>query len=419
MKEALAIGTVCVLIEFYLKWGEIAGYSACGARNMSKYGMCVMPCSSNSDDILKFGPSFLSTALPWNDYFLWTMTISALYSCLSAWVVLIFTPSLIVVVYLVKTGVCRVRSPKLALLQLALMLSNRFWHIFDTRLLVDFKLTYDPFAIPASFLVPFYVLVMVLDSMYWSSLSPVFEYGDDLDAPLVEGNDGFRLQTVAMTLQSLGGSPDLKHFHHSMIQTKNQIAKSQNSVIRGTCGLLEDVAIKSILCENMEPRDLQECCYEILVAEMLQVTEGSFIVKHHGFSVSPPYLHVIMELCDMSLQELLYRPYSDRVMADTPIDSPIERCRYAQELAMGVQFMHDRNVIHRDLKPQNVLLKRFDNRLHVKLCDFGEASLIDCTGAYETEDPVPPCSNPNLLLILIPTLMRGPVSPWHARLGCP
>ncbi|KAG5471157.1 hypothetical protein CUR178_02468 [Leishmania enriettii] len=53
--------------------------------------------------------------------------------------------------------------------------------------------------------------------------------------------------------------------------------------------------------------------------------------------------------------------------------------RYTYQLLRGIEFCHRNNVIHRDVKPENVLI---DESGLLKLCDFGFARQISAKGKY-------------------------------------
>lgn len=71
--------------------------------------------------------------------------------------------------------------------------------------------------------------------------------------------------------------------------------------------------------------------------------------------------------------------YADKGSIETIIKNnkslPIETCRYLiAEIILGLEYMHSKNICHRDLKPDNILL---DSNFHVKICDFGEAKIME------------------------------------------
>lgn len=99
-----------------------------------------------------------------------------------------------------------------------------------------------------------------------------------------------------------------------------------------------------------------------------------YIVKFLGFTMQP-HLCAVMELADHgTIKDALY---------EGKVQIPrILLFRIAQQLASGLDFLHSRNIVHRDIKSDNILLfsLEHDADVNVKLTDFGTANFISPCG---------------------------------------
>uniref|UniRef100_A0A1A9WDJ5 polo kinase n=1 Tax=Glossina brevipalpis TaxID=37001 RepID=A0A1A9WDJ5_9MUSC len=93
------------------------------------------------------------------------------------------------------------------------------------------------------------------------------------------------------------------------------------------------------------------------------------IVKFHDFFDDNYNIYVVLELCkNRSMMELF-----ERRKTVTEYE-----CRYyLHQIIQGVKYLHDKCVIHRDLKLGNLFL---NDLLQVKIGDFGLATRIECEG---------------------------------------
>lgn len=74
---------------------------------------------------------------------------------------------------------------------------------------------------------------------------------------------------------------------------------------------------------------------------------------------------LLMELCKFSLHEYQL----SRDAAENPLNE--NECKsFIKQILNGLQYLHGKNVIHRDLRPANILMV---NHQDVRICDFGLA----------------------------------------------
>eukprot|EP00937_MAST-01D_sp_MAST-1D-sp2_P000639 g639.t1 len=97
------------------------------------------------------------------------------------------------------------------------------------------------------------------------------------------------------------------------------------------------------------------------------------VVRFIGCCVGPRMrFRIVMESCVNSLDHLCYKNNAAGG-ADGParvLDAEATKLRFAHEIALGMQCIHELGIVHFDLKPANVLL---DAKLTCKIADFGLA----------------------------------------------
>jgi serine/threonine protein kinase len=141
----------------------------------------------------------------------------------------------------------------------------------------------------------------------------------------------------------------------------------------GTVWLARNIVLESDVALKLIHPSLQ--CDEIVARFLLEARiEARFkhphIVRVLDFGrtdFGDPF--IVMELLDgMTLGELI----EQRGRLDA-----IDAVQLMLPIVDALCHVHERGVVHRDLKPDNILLNRDERALHPKLLDFGVAKLMD------------------------------------------
>ncbi|GET91669.1 mitogen-activated protein kinase, putative [Leishmania tarentolae] len=104
---------------------------------------------------------------------------------------------------------------------------------------------------------------------------------------------------------------------------------------------------------------------------MLQLLQHPNVIRLEDVFRREGKLYLVFEFIDHTILQLL-----ESTTRGLPRR---ELRRYTYQLLRGIEFCHNHNVIHRDVKPENVLI---DESGLLKLCDFGFARQMTAKGKY-------------------------------------
>ena len=149
----------------------------------------------------------------------------------------------------------------------------------------------------------------------------------------------------------------------------------------------EIVAIKTIQRHKLTPRLLENLESEIAILERLRHRN---VVGLNGTFKTSEHIYLVLEYCSGGDLHKYIRKRGPLGYDETK--------RLATELSSGLEYLWSLSLIHRDLKPQNLLLSSFDRDATLKIADFGFARHLATASLAETL-----CGSP---LYMAPEILR-------------
>lgn len=135
-------------------------------------------------------------------------------------------------------------------------------------------------------------------------------------------------------------------------------------------------------------RMLLDFCY-LAEREIKLLTESdnhSNIIRYYYSETTEKFLYIVLERCDASLQDIIEGKNSKVDISDSLIKS-LDPINILFQIASGVAYLHSLKIVHRDIKPQNILLavskivdKNTDiesEKIRILISDFGLCKKLD------------------------------------------
>ncbi|CAF1042443.1 unnamed protein product [Rotaria magnacalcarata] len=157
------------------------------------------------------------------------------------------------------------------------------------------------------------------------------------------------------------------NYNDLKINPNNELGRGAFGIVYKAIWNNQVVAVKQLHLNNLTRQEKNSFVKEIRI--MSSLGEHPNLVYLHGYTLVPPCL--VMEYVELgSLSYLLH--YCEDAEIEARITDGRMKKRLMLGTALGMNQLHAANIVHGDLKPQNVLISR---DYTAKVTDFGLATL--------------------------------------------
>jgi len=108
---------------------------------------------------------------------------------------------------------------------------------------------------------------------------------------------------------------------------------------------------------------------QLMEIEMLAEVESPYIVGYYDSFIQDTMINIIMEYCHNGDLESYIQRQNGKALSENII------WKMFIQICLGLYYLHQKNILHRDLKTLNIMLGK-DNS--AKIGDFGAAKKLEC-----------------------------------------
>jgi tRNA A-37 threonylcarbamoyl transferase component Bud32 len=149
-------------------------------------------------------------------------------------------------------------------------------------------------------------------------------------------------------------------------------------------------AIKKIIFKKEHKNEILKEFYRFSLVHKLF---DKNIVRHNSVWIENSLneniiLYIVMDLCNKTLEQIIDEIRENTDLKKDKILTPIGYYLLSQifiEILECVQFLHENNIIHRDLNPYNIMLTR-DRKIFIRIVDFGLIAIHEFADQTHSSD---------------------------------
>jgi len=176
------------------------------------------------------------------------------------------------------------------------------------------------------------------------------------------------------TLAKIEINKSLFKIKYEQIKIRQSIGKGGFAVVYLGTWQANEVAFKCFQTKHLIAEKDDFTDFEKEVSIMASINHPN-IVRFYGATIKPPRVGIILEFCkNGSLRCYITKARDTFVL--------LQRLSLLMGIASAMCYLHERNIIHRDLKCDNILV---DERIVGKLTDFGISKFIANREATRTK----------------------------------